>query len=177
MVVSEMSEIALNENGLKEVRQHAIEALQRMSASDPDVYQKTTLELFASRLPRSLSSVKEQRSLEITSINSILNILVQISCSMPCLKENDMGRPELTSGSFWHRNFDATIFKLLWILDEALKHEGQQPYLQAIIVTIVRNFLVLSTTFNFRQKPQLKNFTSRVHSLKTLFKNVLEPCV
>lgn len=135
--VSEMSKIILNDSSSPDMRQYAIGALQRMSASDPDTYQKTTLELLTGRLPTSLSSAESERATQIDLITKSLNTLVQISCSMPCLKENDMGRPMYSSNSFWHRNFDATVFKLFHVLDEALKHEGQTPYLHAIIVTIV----------------------------------------
>lgn len=136
-VVTELCAIVMNDNSQQEMRENAIGALQRMSASDPDIYQSTTLELFAGQLPEALSSVESERASQITSINTTLDYMVMVSCSMPCLKENDMGRPLFTGSSFWHRNFDATINKLLSLLTEVLRHGDQTPYLQAIVVTTV----------------------------------------
>lgn len=135
MVVSELCVIAQNDRVVDFLHNSVLNALTEMSASEPDIYQKTTLEHFASKLPKFLSS-GAQRKDELSPIQWVLEDLIQIACSVVCRKENDMGRPPGSPSSFWYRNFDATIYKLLWVLDEALKHKGQLPYARAIIIAV-----------------------------------------
>lgn len=135
MVASELCAIAQNDRMNDFLHNCILNALREISASEPDIYQKTILDHFASRLPKFLP-VGVQRQGSLSLIQWILEDLIQISCSVICRKENDMGHPPGSPSSFWYRNFDATIYKLLWVLEEALKHEGQLLYVRAIVVAV-----------------------------------------
>lgn len=133
--VSRLGNIALVPSTDGDLRASILDALGDMSAAQPDIFRQTVLPLFISQLPQWLPfgiSKNEERN----RTASVLDLLVDISCTTYNLRELDQGAPSGTNSSFWHRNFDATVESLFDVLEKALTHKDQIQYAELIVAAI-----------------------------------------
>ena len=136
-IVSDMCLVVLSAGASEEISKSIITALTAISAAHPDIFQAIVLAHFIDKLPGSLPLDAQNHKEELTLVVSTLDNLLQVSCTKHSTKEYSTGAPSGVTGSFWHRNFDATMSKLFTVLDRALEQEGQEDYAKAIIAAFL----------------------------------------
>jgi DNA repair/transcription protein MET18/MMS19 len=136
LIVSDLCRVALSAGTSADIYESIIAALTEISTANPDIFEAIILAQFIGRLPNSLSPDAHKHKEELALVVSTLDNLLKI-CTKHCTKEYRTGAPSGINGSFWHRNFDATMSKLFAVLDRALEQKEQEDYAKAIIAAFL----------------------------------------
>ncbi|KAG4438066.1 hypothetical protein IFR05_006432 [Cadophora sp. M221] len=136
MIVQKLNELATSPEQDAEVAQTVVESLQQICSLEPTVFRENTLLDFLQRLPESISTDPEKSEHELDAVLGYLESLTEICCTVVCKKEVVTVPPVTAASSFWHRNFDAMVEKLLTKFTHIMSIGGQLPYAAALVATI-----------------------------------------
>ncbi|KAH6723389.1 Dos2-interacting transcription regulator of RNA-Pol-II-domain-containing protein [Leptodontidium sp. MPI-SDFR-AT-0119] len=136
MIVQKLNDLATSPAQDAEVAKTVVESLQQICSIEPTVFRENTLLDFLQKLPKSISTDPEKSEHELDAVLGYLESLTEICCTVVCKKEVVTVPPVTAASSFWHRNFDAMVEKLLAKFTDVMSIGGQLPYAAALVATI-----------------------------------------
>ncbi|KAI6712818.1 hypothetical protein JHW43_004635 [Diplocarpon mali] len=136
MIIQKLTDLALNPSGDSEIEKAVVDALQRISSIEPQVFGEITLSKLVDSLPVKVSEDPEKQKDEMESILARLENLVSISCTSVSETEFRDGPPAGSAAGYWHRNFDSMANKVLTKLNNIIQEGGQMRYATALVATI-----------------------------------------
>ncbi|KAK6584811.1 hypothetical protein PZA11_003035 [Diplocarpon coronariae] len=136
MIIQKLTDLSLNPSGDSEIEKAVVDALQRISSIEPQVFGEITLSKLVDTLPVKVSEDPEKQKDEMESILARLENLVSISCTSVSETEFRDGPPAGSAAGYWHRNFDSMANKVLTKLNNIIQEGGQMRYATALVATI-----------------------------------------
>jgi hypothetical protein len=136
MVVQKLTKFALNSDLEKDIAGMVFSGLQEISAFFPELFEAITLPNFLERLPEKISDEPQMANSQKDMVISLLQRIVEISCTTPCRKELPSGPPPKAVGNFSVRLYELLQDRLLsrWLV--TIGKEGQLSYANVILCTI-----------------------------------------
>lgn len=148
MIVVVLNAILFQPSQDNEIRNAVLSSLQKISAMEPETFHEITLTTFMNKLPDTMPDDEEERKARLEVIVEHLQDLVEIACSQPCKRQLQNGTPINTASSYWHRNFDAMVNKLLEKLDIVLQKADLLEYANIILAAICGGLQYFETNLN-----------------------------
>ncbi|KAK0119949.1 hypothetical protein ONS95_011373 [Cadophora gregata] len=148
MIVQKLNELATSQAQDAEVSRTVVESLQHICSIEPLVFRENTLLDFLQKLPEKISTDLETCTGELDVIVRYLESLTEICCTVVCKKEIMIKPPVTAASSFWHRNFDAMVEKLLIKFTAIMGDSGQLQYASAIVASIANAIEKFDKTVN-----------------------------
>ncbi|KAH7354810.1 Dos2-interacting transcription regulator of RNA-Pol-II-domain-containing protein [Rhexocercosporidium sp. MPI-PUGE-AT-0058] len=146
MIVQKLNELATSSVQDPEVAQTVVESLQQICSIEPTIFRGNTLLDFLQKLPEKISTDPEKSECELDAILGYLESLTEICCTVICKKEVENVTPVTAASSFWHRNFDAMVEKLLTKFVNVMSIDGQLRYAAALVATIANAIMTFDKT-------------------------------
>lgn len=146
MIVQKLNDLATSPEQDAEVSRTVVESLQQICSIEPMIFRENTLLDFLQKLPEKLSTDSDSEDLDV--IVRYLESLIEICCTVVCKKEITTKPPVTAASSFWHRNFDAMVEKLLIKFTAVMSDNGQLQYASAIVASIANAIEKFDKTVN-----------------------------